>query len=475
MRSIRWKLALAFFVVVFLPVYFLNNYAITSFDEFTRQAKEEEMIGLGVMLSEQYKAKIIGRTGDALVRGEREFREMLTRHAQQVDPRLQILSTQGIVLFDSDADSLVGTDFSDRGEISNAMNGGPYQAAWRITGDRKWVFYYVPRQITHDGELVAIAYVTHHTGRITGAIKRMIRDQRIALALSLAFALLMAVVLAQTMTRRLRKLTQAARDYATGSAPLEIQAKGVDEIAALGKAITHMAAATEKRNEYNRQFVSTVLHELRTPVTAIKGAAEVLEGGAFEKDDVRAKFLANIRYEADRLTRMVGELRGLTELDVQALTGQKEEVDYGRCVTAILDRIMPTFDQEHARFNCTLPEEQMHVMIVPDTIEQVISNLLENAFRYTPVDGQVELMVALTEDGQVLTTIRDDGAGIAPTSLGRVFDRFYTTEVKGVAKEYGSGLGLAVAKSIIENHQGRIWVESEPGAGACFSFTLAVA
>jgi signal transduction histidine kinase len=235
-----------------------------------------------------------------------------------------------------------------------------------------------------------------------------------------------------------------------------------------------MATEIEQRNRYNRDFITTVTHELRTPVTAIKGAAEVLQQGAAEKEETRNKFLSNICYQSDRLTRMVGELRELTKLDIENLRGQKKKVDYCQSVKDILERLMPTFDQEHAAFHSSIANEVAMTMIVAGRIEQVISNLLENAFRYTPVSGKVELSVSRQDDQAVLTSITDTGSGIPPADLERVFDRFYTTEPKDVPREYGSGLGLAIAKSIIENHQGRIWVESSPGNGSRFSFILPI-
>jgi signal transduction histidine kinase len=111
-------------------------------------------------------------------------------------------------------------------------------------------------------------------------------------------------------------------------------------------------------------------------------------------------------------------------------------------------------------------------MIVPGRIEQVVSNLLENAFRYTPVDGSVEVCVRIGEGDVVVTTVKDSGPGIPEASLEKVFARFYTTERKDLLKEYGSGLGLAIAKSIIENHQGKMWVENNPDQGASFIFSL---
>jgi two-component system sensor histidine kinase ChvG len=460
--------------VVFLPLYFLNRYTIESFDKFTRTALEEEMISQAFMLGEQYKTMLLGAGRDKAEQRQEEFATTLTRYSEQVQSRLQILSPEGIVLFDSDPDSLVGADFSGRKEIANIIAGGSYKAAWRLTGNGSHVFYFVPLPIRHGDDLIGIAYVTHHTGQITKAIMKMVHDQRLAMIAALLLAVLLSAVLAQTMTWRLRRLTKTSKEYAKGNAPLKVEARGRDEIGELGRAVTHMAAEIEKRNEYNREFMSTVMHELKAPITAIKGAAEVLEQGAADKAEARDKFLGNILYEANRLTRMVGELNELTKLDAEVLTGHKEKVDYCVSVREILDRLMPTFDQAHASFSAEIPQEAITAMIVPGRIEQVISNLLDNAFRYTPVEGRVELKVELQPDGYVFTSVKDTGPGIQEASIGKVFDRFYTTERRGSPKEYGSGLGLAIARSIVENHRGRIWVQSLPGKGACFTFSLPI-
>jgi two-component system sensor histidine kinase VicK len=211
------------------------------------------------------------------------------------------------------------------------------------------------------------------------------------------------------------------------------------------------------------------------PLTAIKGAAELLEQGAAENPAARGKFISNIRFEVDRMVRMVAELAELTKLDVEVLRGQKETVDYVQFVREVAERLEPTFDQHHAEFRVVLPEKNIPVKLLAGRVEQVISNLLENAFRYTPVTGSVELRVEEGPEQNVITRIRDTGCGISSSNLDKVFDRFFTTEPKDKPKDYGSGLGLAIAKSIVENHGGTIWVETEAGKGACFSFSLPVA
>jgi two-component system phosphate regulon sensor histidine kinase PhoR len=214
------------------------------------------------------------------------------------------------------------------------------------------------------------------------------------------------------------------------------------------------------------------MHELTTPLTAIRGAAEVLQGRGGEHAETRGKFLSNIRLETERMNSIVGELNELTKLDTEARLRSREPVDYGRCITGILERLEPTFPARRPRIVLRLPDDALQVSAVPGRLEQVFANLLDNAIRYTDADGRIEISVERGAGKTVVTTVRDSGCGIAPSNLEKVFDRFFTTEPKGAPNEHGSGLGLAIVKRIIENHKGTIRVESEPGRGAAFVFTL---
>lgn len=474
MRSIRAKLVIASFLIVLLPIYFLNRYAIRSFDKFTSHALEEEMITEATVLGEYYRAIVLSTRDKSAEGRQQEFQRLLESFGDKVQSRLQILSPGGIVLFDSRDPAVVGADLSARRSVASAMR-GQYEAEWDVTPDVRFVYYYVPMPVLENGRVVGIAYVSHHTGQITKAITRMKDDQRMALLVAVAFAAVISLLLAQTMTRRLRALTRAARNFATGTeSTLDLRIRGNDEIAELARAVDNMATEIERRNDYNRDFMSTVMHELKTPVTAIRGAVEVLQEGAVDDAEARQRFLENIRYEADRLMRLAGELGELTKLDVETLRGQREQLDYCDCVRGVLERLMPTFDQEHAAFKAEIPDDAIQVRVAPGRIEQVISNILENAFRYTPADGNVVLSVELTDQDAVVTSVCDSGPGVAEAQLARVFERFYTTEPRGEPRDYGSGLGLSIARSIVENHQGRIWAESPSGEGARIIFSLPV-
>ncbi len=525
MRSLRFKMMLMAVVVVFIPVYLLNRYAISFFDLYTRTAFEKNMRHYAFIVGEQYKLGFGDSRPDseqAVFDQERE--QLFARIGHEVNARICVFDKDGSLLFDSDCGDGDGEILRERYEVVEALKGS-YSARSRLSEDRQFMYYYIAQPIKDDEKnMLGVAYVVAHTNPIVQAIQRMVANQRLATYIALACAGLVALVLALTMTRRLRLLMRETRAFAAGRKPLGKPLRGGDEIAELGRSIHSMADEMESRNSYNRDFIQTTLHELKTPLTAIRGAAEVLEslergaGGSVgvcgcgsgegkgfkngvgsrdrEKSDqgkvapaspkpravqgenhnskkIRQKFLGKIEFQVGRLMQLVGGLRELTRVDVEISQAVREDVDYCVFVKDAVDRLSDTFSEPHANLIVELPEIKLQLSIVPGRIEQVLANLLDNAFRYTPHSGQVAVKVEMG-GGCVRTLINDTGSGIADSNIERVFDRFFTTERSQRQRDYGSGLGLAIVDSIIRSHQGKIWVESEVGKGTRFVFEIPV-
>lgn len=470
MRSIRWKIIVLCLVVLVIPIAILSRYTTRIFDEFTRRNLEQQMIDMAFVVGEQFKSMI---RADGSLPDERQtdLARVISAYSRQTDSRIEVLSSNGVVLADSATNTSVGTDLSNLPEVGTAL-GGKYKARYALTPDHKFMFYYIAMPIRLNDKVAGVAHLSRHTNPIVKTIRQMVRFRQIATAAAVVIGIVLATVLAHTITSRLRKLTASTKAFARGETPLKVEVRGRDEIGELAQAINTMAGEIARTNRYNREFVSAVMHELRMPITAIKGAAELLDQGAFEKKEARDKFLANIRFEADRLARLVWELNELTKLDTEGQHTLKEKIGYGACVGEIVERFKTSLDEPHAEITLSLPEKDLLVFLNLGRIEQVICNLLENAVRYTPATGSIAVTVIEGPDGTAITSIKDSGCGILPANIGKIFDKFFTTEPKDKPKDYGSGLGLAIARSIVENHQGRIWVESEPGKGATFSFTL---
>jgi signal transduction histidine kinase len=455
-------------LIVFIPVFLLNRHAVRFFDLFTRTDLEDHLRHYAFIVGEQFRG-VMTEPADGPPRVA--FDRWLRSTAGEINSRIQIVDLSGVVLHDTAEPPEIGASLIDRAEVAEAVKGG-YSARSRLTPDRTLMYFHIARPIKDaDRKTVAVTCITRHTQTITQAVKQMIRNQRIATWLAISLAVAAATVVSLSLTRRLRALTRAAQRFALGRGPLDTPLRGRDEIAELDRALHAMAEELAARHQYNREFISTTLHELRTPLTAIKGAAEILRDGAAEPD-ARRRFMNNILHQTDRMMRLVGELRELTRLDAEDRAAPGEPVEYFAFLKTTLAHLEDTFPSPRAKLRFDIPEGgNVHVAIIPHRIEQVLSNLLDNAFRFTPPDGAVTVHASIAA-GKVLTCIEDTGCGIRPEDLPRVFDRFFTTERHSTPRDYGSGLGLTIAQSIIRNHHGRIWVESEPGCGARFWFEL---
>lgn len=470
LHSIRWKLIALTMLVVAAPIYLLNRESVQAFNAFTSRAQEAEMISHGRIVGEQYRAVVHEAPAAQAADAAGRFATMLRTLGPALQSRLRVLAPDGRVRFDSSPNPMLGADLSGYPEVRGALTTG-YGSRWNLVRAEGRVYYYIALRVDGDAGPIALVHVLRHTGPIIKAIIAIQRDQRMALAVALLAAVAAAALLAQTMTRRLRRLTGHARAFARGE-PFAAAADiaGRDEIGELGAAMTQMARDLARRNRYNREFVATVMHELKAPLTAIKGAAEVLGQGAAAKAESREKFLGNIAFEVERLIRMVGELTALTKLDTEEAAVACARLDYAAWMRGFRQRVETMFPAA-PRIGFAVPDGELWMAADPDRLEQVLCNLLDNAVRYTPADGAIAVTVAADRD-HVVTEVRDTGCGIAASNIDKVFDRFFTTEPKGRTSDYGSGLGLAVARAIVERHRGTIAVASREGEGAVFTIVL---
>lgn len=270
-----------------------------------------------------------------------------------------------------------------------------------------------------------------------------------------------ALVLARTLTRPLHALTEATHRMAGGELEQEVSVKSKDEIGELATAFNRMSREVARANDARRQMTADVAHELRTPLTVIAGYIESMRDGALTPTPER---LSVIYAEIEHLQNLVGDLRTLTQADAGELKLNRQPVHPGE----LLQQTFATFEHQAAQMGVNLEvgasDGLPPIEVDEARMAQVLGNLLNNALRYTPAGGRIELGAALDGD-RVTLTVQDTGEGISPDDLPFVFDRFYRAD-KSRAEEIGeSGLGLAIAKALVEAHGGAIRAESPSGKG----------
>ena len=292
------------------------------------------------------------------------------------------------------------------------------------------------------------------------------------LTLALAVGISLGGVLFWWLSRRLTEpvlaLTRATQDVAAGRYDVEIpDAKGGDEISLLSTRFQRMVDRLAEAEQLKRSFLMSVSHELRTPLTAIRGHVEALrEGVVNEPDQVRVS-LDIVAAETDRLERLVGDVLDLAKLQADRFTVRQEEVDLGR----VLDHAYGAFAEEARRreidYRLDTVDEAPVIVSDGDRVLQVISNLLSNAFRWTPDGGRIELGLAAA-NGVARVDVVDSGPGVALGERERIFDAFISHDVNG------TGLGLPIAKELAVALGGRIELETELGSGSRFRLVLPV-
>ena len=268
----------------------------------------------------------------------------------------------------------------------------------------------------------------------------------------------------RTITTPLLQLSAAADEVAHGNYDVEVPSGGAGEIGVLAERFDQMASRLGETEELERNFLMTVSHELRTPLTAIRGHVGALREGVVTDDELRAASLTVIAAEAERLERLVGDVLDLAKLDAHRFTVLQEEVDMERLV----DRAYVTFTEEARRRGIDYRQElEAKPVIVSDgdRVLQIITNLLSNAFRWTPDGGSVGLELTAT-DGSVYVGVADSGPGIAPSERERIFRPFWS---RGGG---GTGLGLPIARELAAALGGRISLESSAETGSRFELML---
>jgi len=282
-----------------------------------------------------------------------------------------------------------------------------------------------------------------------------------------AIALLLGILLARTLTRPLRELTAASRAIAQGELEQQVPVRSQDELGELAVSFNQMSADLARANELRRQMTADIAHDLRTPLAVITGYIESLRDGVLKPSPARFDVMYQ---EAQHLTRLVEDLRTLSLADAGELTLNRLPV----APQGLLERLAAAHQHQAEQQNIALlvqaEPDLPKINVDPERMAQALGNLVSNALRHTPDSGQIVLSAQRQTD-TVLLMVQDNGEGIAPESLPRIFDRFYREDESRQQWEGESGLGLAIVKSLVEAHGGRVSAISA-GAGRGSAFVI---
>jgi signal transduction histidine kinase len=448
LRSLRFKLPALFLLGIVLSGLVASLLAIRFFQSYTRTRAIAELraesVGIVGLYARQAGAQKVPLANlEKAIGGDRIFYVPIVPGASLVAGTLPELPR-----------SVVPLDALEREQTRT------------IDVRHKGRSYLAVAQIVRLGQLPAGALVVAKpTSQLRSRWVTLFERLSVAFGGGVLVAGLLGVYLSRRITRPLQSLSEAADAVAAGNYAVDLpEPRGGDEIAHLASRFGDMASKLAESEQLSRHFLMTVSHELRTPLTAIRGHVAALREGVFDDEEARDQSLGVIAEEALRLERLVGDVLDLAKLDAKRFAVLQEEVD----MEQLCERAYTTFGEEARRRSI---DYRRHLRELPaivtdgDRVLQIISNLLSNAFRWTPEGGRIELGLD-AENGDVSVTVSDTGPGITAEERERIFRPFWSRDGGG------TGLGLAIARELAIALGGRIELDSAPGRGSRFQLIL---
>lgn len=386
----------------------------------------------------------------ALLLQEESPEEILSagRNMRREKVRITILDAEGGVLYDNLTDSAEMENHSQRPEIRSAMESGEGHAVRRSSTLDKSTFYYAIR--LNDGRLLRVAAEAESIYSILGSVLP-------SLAWIGAVLLLLSLLLAHRLTDSLLEPVRKLADHLGDGEEICFY----EELAPFVRTIQKQHLDIVENARLRQEFTANVTHELKTPLTAISGYAELIETGMAEGEDV-VRFAGGIHKSAQRLLRLINDILRLSELDDSQEEMKTERVNLYELAAVCVEMLKVSAGKHRVRLQMT--GEECHVRGNRIMLEELLYNLCDNAIRYNVEGGMVQVDV-YREQEQVILTVQDTGIGIPAEHQERIFERFYRVDKSRSKSTGGTGLGLAIVKHIVAGHQAVLRLESSPGNG----------
>jgi signal transduction histidine kinase len=326
---------------------------------------------------------------------------------------------------------------------------------------------YIPTNIPLTGQGSSAISLTGGSPETT-FITSVNRSLWLAVLIAGLTALLLALVFAHTILKPIRALKVAASRMEQGDLNQRASIKTRGEIGALAHAFNTMADSLSRSEQLRRNLVSDVAHELRNPLMNIRGYLELLQDQVLEPTP---ETLASLYEETSLLNRLVADLQDLSLAEAGQLRLACQPISLEEVTSQAVQIVQPHLARKNLALRVYIPPDLPCVEADQERVAQILRNLLSNAIMHTSDHGEISITASLSES-VVKISVQDSGVGIAPEHLPYLFERFYRADSSRARATGGTGLGLAIVKQVVQAHGGQISVESQPGKGTCFTFTL---
>ncbi|MBV8466778.1 MAG: two-component system sensor histidine kinase CreC [Burkholderiales bacterium] len=462
------RIFLGYFLVVGLTGWFLLDTARNALKPVLRQAMEDNLVDSANLLAEavhdEVKAGAIGNGAFAADMERFRARHLNANiwgvHKDKADYRVYITDARGLVLYDSDG-LAVGQDYSRWNDVYLTLH-GQYGARASPDAETGGPVLHVAAPVVDAGKIVGVVTVAKPAASVEPFFLLAYRGLARAGIVALVASLVAGVVLSWWFTRSLQRLVQYAAAVGRGERGVVLPKLGGGEVGTLGRAMESMRTELEGKR-YVEEYVHALTHELKSPLAAIRGAAELIEPGMAAAD--QARFLGNIQSESARLTAIIDRLLTLAQLEGRRSLGDTSRIMVDELVQEAIGSKLAQGLRFEQQIGADLTVEGDRFLLL-----QALSNLLDNAVAFSPEGGVIEVS-ARGDKAQIVLTVRDHGPGVPDYALGRVFERFYSLPRPSSGRK-STGLGLPFVREVATLHGGSIALANADTGGAIATLTL---
>ncbi len=462
-RSLRTRFALSHVLPILLLMPILGLYLLQSLEAFYLQ---------GLLQQLEYQARLLQDEVERfpeLAESQPAAQGFLAKVSGLTDAKVVLVSENAVIMAATDPQDVdrVGTRLADaavmqalKGEVTRGVNAGS-------AGD----IAYVVLPLQHSGVRLGALRLSYSVADVRVRTNQLARLVLVGVTLATMAGLVLGLVLATTVVRPLSELAKGAGRIAAGDYQARVPVGSHDEVEMLARAFNQMAERLQALEQTRQRQLAAIIHELARPMTGMRAALETLQDGADADQDMRRILLSGVVEETARLERLLSTLQGVLQHELRPMHLNHAPVALDRVIRATVALFEPAAARMGISLMVDTPGTLPRLRADEDRVIQVLTNLLDNAIKFTPRGGRIVVQAGKAAD-TVWVRVTDTGVGIAPDEIAHVFEEFYSGAESRPPEKRGMGLGLAICREIVAAHGGTIRAESEPGQGARFTFTL---
>jgi two-component system phosphate regulon sensor histidine kinase PhoR len=469
-NKIIWKFIAAFIALIVVSVFILNFFVGLKLRDYYEQKITRDLMNSAVLVGDILRKDIINNNWELIQKKTGEL-------SGKLNSRITVINSEGRVIGESAMAMEQMDDHKDRLEVKRAIQEGIGESK-RFSDTLSYNMKYVAVSVKEDNSLIAIIRLAMPLKEMESQFRIIYKVVMTGGLIAIVFVLITGFFLSRNLINPISEIKEAAQSMAQGDFSKRISLNGDDELGILARSLNSMADELQLRlndmkklDNMRSDFVANVSHELKTPLTSIKGFIETLEGGALDDRENAIRFLAIIKKHAEGLSNITDDLLKLSELETGKDRIERADFNLKNLVAEVVHRYDNVLAEKSFKLEQEFNGNDFQIKADRLKVEHILVNLLDNSMKYTGEGGSIKIFLFGQPDYFEIS-VEDNGIGIPDEHIDRIFERFYRVDMARSRKLGGTGLGLSIVKHAVLLHGGNVQIESRECKGTKVTVTL---